>query len=267
MLGSIIKNKKIIDGHFLLTMKVPESFQTPMPGQFVMMREKGRMDPFLGRPFSIYTFERSNNKVIIGILYKVIGKGTVLLSKLKKGEPMEIFGPYGNAFDVSPNLKKVVFICGGIGIAPLTLLVSHYRKLVDEGNIKLICYYGATSADMLVGIEKIRELCSDIFISTNDGSAGYRGFVTEMFAEDIPLYDPVDSKIYACGPRLMLQRLSDLLAGNTLPCQISMEERMACGVGACLGCSIETQDRVGNSIYKRVCKDGPVFNIHDIAWR
>jgi dihydroorotate dehydrogenase electron transfer subunit len=266
MLGRILRNTKIIDGHFLLAIKLPGSFQAPMPGQFVMVREKGRLDPLLGRPFSIYNFERIDTTVIIEILYKVVGKETTLLSMLKKGVLLEIYGPYGNAFSVNTNLKKVVLICGGIGMAPLTFLASHYRSLKDAGNVGLICYVGAAGAAKLVGVARIKELCPDVFISTDDGSMGHHGFVTDIFSRDIASYDSQDTAIYACGPRPMMKRLSEMLALHVLPCQVSLEERMACGVGACLGCSIETRAEEGKREYKRVCKEGPVFDIHDIVW-
>lgn len=266
MLGRIIRNTKIIDGHFLLALKLPGSFQTPMPGQFVMVREKGRLDPLLGRPFSVYNFERVDNTGMIEILYKVVGKETTLLSMLKKGVLLEIYGPYGSAFNVTTNLKKVVLICGGIGIAPLTFLASHYRGLEHADDVELICYLGATEAAKLVGATRIKALCPDVFISTDNGSMGYHGFVTDIFARDIASYDSNNAAIYACGPRPMLKRLSEMLSIHLLSCQVSLEERMACGVGACLGCSIETQDREGRSAYRRVCKDGPVFDIHDIIW-
>jgi dihydroorotate dehydrogenase electron transfer subunit len=266
MLGRIIRNTKISGGHFLLSINLPESFQTPMPGQFVMVREKGRLDPLLGRPFSMYNFERIDNTVIIEILYKVVGKETSLLSLLNNDVILEIYGPYGSAFNVNTNVKKVVLICGGIGIAPLTFLASHYQRHKDTRSIELICYLGATGAAKLVGIERIKALCQDVFISTDDGSMGYNGFVTDMFSRNIASYDSKNATIYACGPRPMLKKLSEMISIHLLPCQVSLEERMACGVGACLGCSIETQDREGKNAYKRVCKDGPVFDIYDVIW-
>lgn len=266
MNGKIIKNMQICDDHFLLSANLPDSFPPPMPGQFVMVREKGRIDPLLGRPFSVYSFEMKKNVAIIGILYKVVGKGTLLLSKLRKGDPVEIFGPYGRAFDVSPEAKNMAFICGGIGVAPITFLMRQYKKLADVRNVRLICYYGAARAKDLVGIEQIKELCSHVHISTDDGSAGYEGFVTELFAKDISLYDTLNSQIFACGPRPMLLHLSNMLEDSSVPCQVLMEERMACGVGACLGCAVSTRQGTGKIAYKRVCTDGPVFNIKEIAW-
>jgi dihydroorotate dehydrogenase electron transfer subunit len=266
MLGKIIRNTKIIDGHFLLAVKLPQSFQTPMPGQFVMVREKGRLDPLLGRPFSVYTFARMENAVIVEILYKVVGKETSILSMLKRGVLLEIYGPYGSAFNITTNTKKVVLICGGIGIAPLTFLASHYWGLAT-GDIDVICYLGATGAAKLVDVARMEALCQGVFISTDDGSMGYHGTVTELFARDVTSYESSNAAIYACGPRPMLKKLSEMRVMRALPCQVSLEERMACGVGACLGCSIETYDREGKSTYRRVCKDGPVFDIRDIIWK
>ena len=266
MLGKILRNTKIIDGHFLLAVKLPQSFQTPMPGQFVMVREKGRLDPLLGRPFSVYTFERIENAVIVEILYKVVGKGTSVLSMLKKGVLLEIYGPYGSAFNININGKKVVLICGGIGIAPLTFLASHYWGLAT-GDIDVICYLGATGAAKLVGVARMEALCQGIFVSTDDGSMGYHGTVTDLFTRDITAYDSSNAAIYACGPRPMLKALSEMPLMRALPCQVSLEERMACGVGACLGCSIETYDRDGKGTYRRVCKEGPIFDIRDLVWK
>lgn len=266
MLGKIVRNTKIISGYYVLAVKMPQSFQTPIPGQFVMIREKGRLDPFLGRPFSVYTFERIGNAVIVEILYKVVGKGTSVLSMLKKGVLLEIYGPYGSAFNINTKGKKAVLICGGIGVAPLTFLASHYRGL-ETGDIDVICYLGATGETKLVGVERMEELCQSVFISTDDGSMGYHGTVTDLFARDVASYDSSNTVIYACGPRPMIKRLSEMLSIRALPCQVSLEERMACGVGACLGCSIEMYDREGRGKYRRVCKDGPVFDIHDIIWK
>jgi dihydroorotate dehydrogenase electron transfer subunit len=266
MNGTVVKNKEICAGHFLLSVKLAESFKTPMPGQFVMTREPGRIDPLLGRPFGVYHFERSENKATVEILYKVVGKGTLLLSRLREGDFVEVLGPYGRAFDVYPEAGRVVFICGGIGVAPITYLASHYRRRSGARNVKLVCYYGANTAENLVGIEKIKDIMSEVFISTDDGSAGFHGLITERFSEDISSCDPGSSKIYACGPRSMLKQLSELLAENSVSCQILMEERMACGVGACLGCTVLLNDVEGIGEHARACIDGPVFNIRDIRW-
>jgi dihydroorotate dehydrogenase electron transfer subunit len=266
MSGIIVKNEQISTGHFLLSVKLPESFNTPMPGQFVMLRERGRIDPLLGRPFGVYHFERSDNEATVEILYKVVGKGTLLLSRLREGDFVEVLGPYGRPFDVYPEAGRVVFICGGIGVAPITYLASHYRRLTEARGVELVCYYGASKAENLVGKEKIKDVCSEVLISTDDGSAGYKGLVTDKFAEDVSSYEPGTLKVYACGPRPMFKQLSELLAGHPAPCQVLMEERMACGVGACLGCTVLLKDVEGIGAHARACIDGPVFDIRDICW-
>ncbi|MGO9139514.1 MAG: dihydroorotate dehydrogenase electron transfer subunit [Syntrophales bacterium] len=266
MNGKIIKNDEISTGHFLLSVTLPESFQTPMPGQFVMMREPGRIDPLLGRPFGVYGFERSQDEVTVEILYKVVGKGTLLLSRLTEGDFLEVLGPYGRAFDIYREAEKVIFVCGGIGIAPITYLASHYERRADARDVELVCYYGASKAENLVGIEKIKKICSAVLISTDDGSVGFQGLITERFSADISSYDSGSAKIYACGPRSMLKQLSELLAGESVFCQILMEERMACGVGACLGCTVLLKGGEGKGEHARACIEGPVFNIGDIHW-
>jgi len=266
MHGKVLKNSQISTGHFLLSVKLPDAFQTPVPGQFVMVREKGRMDTLLGRPFSIYDIEQGKGAVIVEILYKVVGKGTTFLSMLKKGDLLEVFGPYGRGFEISPKVGKVVLVCGGIGVAPIAFLASNYKRLADISNVEMICYYGAKSTEYLIGLDEIKGYCSSVFISTDDGSTGYQAFVTELFANDISSYDLEDTRIYACGHRPMLKRLSELLSGKHLSCQVLIEERMACGVGACRGCAVKTNNMEKIGMYVRVCKDGPVFNIQDIAW-
>jgi dihydroorotate dehydrogenase electron transfer subunit len=266
MIGKILKNEQISTGHFLLKVKLPLSFKAPMPGQFIMTREPGRIDPLLGRPFGIYGFERLQDEVTVEILYKVVGKGTLLLSMLTEGDFIEVLGPYGRTFDIYPDAGKVVLICGGIGVAPITYLASHYRRLTNAKDVELICYYGASKAENLVGIEKIKKICSDVLISTDDGSRGFHGLITERFAADISSYDSGSAKIYACGPRSMLKQLAKLLTGKSVSCQILMEERMACGVGACLGCTVLLKDGEGRGAHARACMEGPVFNVGDIHW-
>ncbi len=266
MNGKILKNEEICTGHFLLKVRLPLTFKAPMPGQFIMAREPGRIDPLLGRPFGVYGFEGSQDEVTVEILYKVVGKGTLLLSRLTEGDFIEVLGPHGRAFDIDPDAGKVVFVCGGIGVAPITYLASHYRRLTKAKDVELICYYGASKAANLVGIEKLKKICSHVFISTDDGSHGFQGLITERFSADISSYDPGSAKIYACGPRSMLKELAELLVENSVFCQILIEERMACGLGACLGCTVLLKEGEGRGEHARACMEGPVFNIGDIHW-
>src|SRR3989304_309354 len=160
-----------------------------------------------------------------------------------------------------------------MGMAPLCFLAGHYRSLIRSDETakmampsRIICYIGAKTADSLSGLEKMEDRCDEIRISTDDGSQGYHGAVVDLFRKDLPFYNPDDARIYACGPVPMLKELSKILAGKGILCQVSMEERMACGLGACLGCAVSLRGSDGKITYKRGGKDGPVFNIQDVVW-
>lgn len=265
MSGKIISNREIAEGHFFMSFKISghfsaaeAPFQGTTPGQFVMLRVKGKDFPFLRRPMSIYSLYPSADDLIIELLYRVVGKGTFVISRSKPHDEIDILGPLGRGFDIFPNCKRVVLVAGGIGIAPLSFLGHHYRTNIANNPPQIICYVGAQRADLLVGLDRMGEICSDIRISTDDGSKGYHGLVTELFEHDIPLYNNSDSVVYSCGPFPMIKSLAETLRDQTIPCQVSVEERMACGVGACLGCAISVK-----SGYKKVCSDGPVFDIHE----
>ncbi|MCX5833188.1 MAG: dihydroorotate dehydrogenase electron transfer subunit, partial [Deltaproteobacteria bacterium] len=262
--GEILSNRELAEGHYLMNMVLPAAFPEAAPGQFVLVRAKDRALPFLGRPLGIYTQEKGKGESRIEILYRVAGRGTGVFALLKKGNPVEILGPLGQGFRLVRGRDRIVLIAGGIGIAPLAPLVRKLRKKLPAG-ATLDLYYGARRADLLVGLGAIRKTCSAIRIATDDGSRGFRGPVTDLFAGDLKQYPPERTVIYACGPHAMLKRMSELLARHPVPCQVSVEERMACGVGACLGCVIETEDT--GKPYKRVCKEGPVFDLNEIVWR
>jgi dihydroorotate dehydrogenase electron transfer subunit len=268
MSGKIIFNREIAKGHFLMSLKVSDHFSSAeapfrgvTPGQFVMLRVKGREFPFLGRPMSIYRLYPSANDLTVELLYRVVGKGTFVISQLKPDEDIDILGPLGRGFDIFPHCKRVVLVAGGIGIAPLSFLGHYYGTDTINKTPQIICYLGAQKEGLLVGLNRIGEICSDIKISTDDGSRGYHGLVTELFEQDISLYNSSDSVIYSCGPFPMIKRLAEILRERPFPCQVSVEERMACGVGACLGCAISVK-----SGYRKVCSDGPVFDIDEFIW-
>jgi len=265
--GRVIANRRLLKGHFLMSLKLPGSFKKPIPGQFLMVRIKGRNEPFLGRPFSVYSFAQDGRGVYVEILYKIVGKGTMCLSGQKKGALLEIHGPYGTPFDMDKYPRNVILVSGGIGVAPVTYLASQYRHYLPAApHLEMVCYHGVTGSRRLLGLERLKEFCSDVFISSDDGTVGYHGSVVEMFEKDVLSYNPEDTMIYACGPRPMLKKLAGLGEVPRFRCQALLEEHMACGLGACLGCAIRVRDGEGRGAYRRVCTDGPVFNIQDIEW-
>ena len=271
--ASVIMNCEAAERQFLMSLRAPACFPTPAPGQFVMIGVENGRDPLLRRPFSIHAFDRREDCAVVEIMYQIAGRGTKQLSRLLPDAEVSIMGPLGRGFAIVRDRKNVVIIAGGMGIAPLCFLAGHYRSLIrpDETaatamSSRIICYIGAKTAASLSGLEKMEDRCEEIKISTDDGSRGYHGAVVDLFRKDLPFYNPDDTRIYACGPVPMLKKLAEILAGKGILCQVSMEERMACGLGACLGCAVSLRGSDGNITYKRVCKDGPIFNIQDIVW-
>jgi dihydroorotate dehydrogenase electron transfer subunit len=264
-IGEIVKNEEIQEECFLMKVKLASSFENPLPGQFVMIRIAGLNDPFLSRPISIYSFSRGKNYCSMELLYRVVGKGTQILAGLIEGSQVEINGPLGNGFETKSVRKNMVFIAGGIGIAPLSLLTESLCRRASS-SVAMNIYLGFQDSAAVVGLDKLKKLCRNITVCTDDGTLGAKGFVTQIFQKDMKKFAPDDTSIYACGPKPMLKSLAGILNKNKFDCQVSLEERMACGTGACMGCAVAVKDKKGELAYKRVCSDGPVFNLTDIIW-
>jgi len=263
--GKVQFNHEVAPGHFIMSVGVPERFETPLPGQFVMVRMRNSMDPFLSRPLSVYSFERQRNGATLEFLYRIVGKGTACLSRLREGEGIDLLGPLGNGFHTPSSIDHAVLVAGGVGVAPLTYLACHYRRRISSF-LKITCYLGAKSAADIIGLERLQDFCSEVIVSTDDGSQGVCGVVTDALAWDARNRAGNAEFIYACGPRAMMKCLSEQIAEDDVPCQVSLEERMACGVGACLGCAVALRNRMGGLYHGRVCKDGPIFNIRRVNW-
>ncbi len=260
----IFSQREMIRGHFLMTLQVPISFRKSLPGQFVMIRMESDHGPFLSRPLSISSVYSKGNETFMELLYKVVGKGTKLFSRLKEGTALRAAGPLGKGFDLSPSSRKIILIAGGIGVVPLAFLAQRCRERFPDPDI--ICYLGAGEAGVIPGLERLEQVCSEVKISTDDGSRGYHGTVTELFRQDLGCYNGDDVRIYSCGPRSMLRSLQTLLQDQPIACQVSLEERMACGIGACLGCVVRTRGDDGEEKLVRACTEGPVFDIKRVIF-
>lgn len=231
ILGEIIENKEVATN--IYKMKVKGNF-TGQPGQFFMIRSWEGIEPFLSRPLSIFNLEKD----YIEFLYEDRGRGTNLMSKQKVGDFLSLLGPLGNRFNIEGD--KLAFVSGGIGIAPLVYLAK-------STNAKIDFYCGFR--DEIYELDFLKEFVDNIYITTDKGNYGIKGFVTDIIS-----YDSYD-QIVTCGPEIMMRKIASK-HDNTI---VSMENRMACGIGACMGCNIETTK--GN---KRVCKDGPVFHSKEV---
>lgn len=226
-------------GIYVMTL-VGDCSQVSAPGQFVNIKLDGF---YLRRPISIYSYDQN----FITIIFKVVGQGTKALAQAKKGDIFDVLMPLGNGFDISLCGDNPVLIGGGIGVPPLYGLAE---ALVNKGIVPRVIT-GFNKASDIILTEEFRALGIEPVLTTADGSAGIRGFVTDAMKE-------IDfDYVYACGPEAMLKAVYD----NTPDGQFSFEARMACGFGACMGCTCRT--KYG---YKRICKDGPVLYKEEIKW-
>jgi len=250
----ISDNKRITSNHYLLTLHPLQRIIKPQAGQFFMVSLGDCLDPLLRRPFSLYRWFGGDFQ----ILYRVVGKGTEILSRKRGGERIDILGPLGRGFPVD-ELKKerIILVAGGLGIAPIFALAEDVKKRAP------ILFYGAVSSDTLLCQDEIRSMGIKTFISTEDGTIGRKGVITDLLIEYLDRTSSFEDNpvIYSCGPVPMLKRVSDIIRRYRLQGFVSTEEKMACGIGACLGCIIKTKDG-----YRRVCKDGPVFLAEEIIW-
>jgi dihydroorotate dehydrogenase electron transfer subunit len=247
------ENEKLAQNLFLITLKPLEKIQKPEPGQFFMLSTDNGFDPLLKRPFSIHRWFGSD----LQLLYRVIGKATTILKGKKPGTSLELLGPLGNGFPAAGAKTRKVLVAGGIGIAPIFALAE---TLAAENPLVFI---GARNQTEVLCIDKLKSLGITPVISTDDGSLGKKGFVTGSLkgfftqkARRASLY-----RLYACGPRPMLKEMSRFMKRLNLRGYLSLEENMACGLGACLSCIVNTKRGV-----KRVCREGPVFKAEEIIW-
>jgi len=263
MLAEISENKEVASGYFRLVLHSPELARSVRPGQFFMMKVAENYDPLLRRPMGIYKVSSRENNPCVELLYQIVGKGTTVMSKMKKGEQADLLGPFGNGFSIPRKIKKAVFIAGGIGVAPLVMLAE---KMVNEiTDLKTYLFIGGKSKNDVLCLDDFEKLNSEICITTEDESLGNRGFVTFPLKKFITANAGVETSFFACGPFRMLKAVSELTIKNNISCQVSLDRRMACGFGVCLGCVVKVTSEK-NGPHKNACTDGPVFNAEDICW-
>lgn len=236
---------------YSFTISCPEVAAAACPGQFVHIRAKGYT---LRRPISICGIDKE--KGILRIVFEIRGEGTAEISKLNKGDLIDMLAPLGHGFTVDPSYNKVILIGGGIGTPPMLPLAKAYGD-------KAVAISGFRNASAVILQDDFRKTGAETILCTDDGSAGIHGFVTQPLKE-LAEKGGIDA-VYACGPMPMLKGVAAICRENGIFCQISLEERMACGIGACLGCACRTV-RNDEEYFAHVCKDGPVFNAEEVLW-
>ena len=273
------------------------------PGQFVMVKSSGSLDPFLPRAYSILRVQRpgrraGGGKTVVEILYKVIGKGTTALSQLTRGDRVDLLGPLGNGYRVPQSLTTALLVAGGIGVPPVVALAERLarsrftvhssrsaksgRRSSVVGRLKIVAFVGGKTRHDVLCVADLRKAGATLHVATEDGSLGHRGLVTDLLESFLRSSDNGErSSVFACGPHPMLHAVARITKRFGIPCQVSLEAEMGCGFGACMGCVIPTKrSAIGSqqsaqgpmadsgqpTAYKLCCKDGPVFDAQEIAW-
>lgn len=295
---AVVENRPLTSGHFLLSLHSPRQAQATRPGQFAMVRLLGRADVLLRRPMSIYNvappfpgpfparagagraapagpmpMEKAGGHrpppqpEIIQLLYKIVGRGTRLMAELKPGDQAGLIAPLGHGFFAEEYMRQaqaaeeVLHVAGGIGVAALLLPA---RELAHAG-LKQRLFFGGRTKDDLVGLEDFKPLVRQTVLATENGSRGHRGFVTQPLEDFLLRHRGRKYLLMVCGPWGMLQASVELAKKFQHPCLVSMENRMGCGLGVCLGCCIRVEG-TGHSAYQRVCTEGPVFWAEKVVW-
>lgn len=227
------------------------------PGQFLMVRVSDHAFPLLRRPLSIHARERN----ALEIFFKVTGQGTALLAQKKEGDRLDVLGPLGKGFDWNASIKgkPVLLIGGGRGIAPLYFLAHEIRA--SGARVKVL--YGAKCAADLPLWQKFEDAGLSTACSTDDGTAGFNGFVTALLQDEVMKNKP--AMLFACGPDPMMKRAAEIAAREKIPAQFSLESIMGCGFGACWGC-VRRIRKADNGAWRKICEDGPVFSGEEIIW-
>jgi len=256
--AAVIDNKEVALDHFLLTLHPTEKIKKPRPGTFFMVSVSSGLDPLLKRPISIHRWLGNDFQ----LLYRVVGKGTSLLSTKRAGEEIEVLGPLGNGFPARKKENRTILVAGGLGIAPVFALAEKlYRPAPAENPL---FFYGARTKKEVLCLDELKSIGIDPIISTDDGTYGKKGNILTVLKRYISrqALSADHYEIFACGPEPMLEALSKFAVNKNIPGHISLEQNMACGVGTCIGCVVNTKKG-----YKRVCKEGPVFKTGEIAWQ
>jgi dihydroorotate dehydrogenase electron transfer subunit len=271
---SVVENVPLARDTYRIRFDCPSLARRIVPGQFIMMRLAGVNDPLLGRPLVLYdvAVDAAGEPAAVDIVYLAVGKMTRRLAGLKTGAELEVWGPLGNGFPPLP-AQHLVMVAGGIGQTPFLALAREHlglrsygappRQVPRAGKVTLC--YGCRRGEYLAGLDDFRRAGVELRLSTDDGSAGQRGLVTDLIR---PLVEQstLPCRLVCCGPERMLAAAAAWAERLGVPCQVSLETPMACGIGICFSCVAKVRDDAGHWDYRRTCVEGPVFEAGDIEF-
>jgi dihydroorotate dehydrogenase electron transfer subunit len=265
----VLRNDRLARDTYLIRLAHPALARAIRPGQFLMVRLADSTDPLLGRPFALYDTALDDNGEphAVDVVYLVVGKMTRLLAGLRPGDRLDVWGPLGNGFPDLSGLGHVGLVAGGIGQTPF---LAHIRELLGTrgyggraprrqcGRVSL--YYGVRTGELAAGVEDFRTAGAEVHLASDDGSLGFRGYVTQLLEQHA-----LPQHLIGCGPEPMLHALAALARRHSVPCHVSLETPMACGVGICFSCVVKVKT-AGGWDYRRCCVEGPVFDAARVEW-
>ncbi len=263
----VLSNQEISPGYFRMRILAPGFGAMARPGQFIMFRVQMSLPPLLRRPFGIFRIgflppdcEGLPPREYVEILYKVVGRGTTIMKDLHEGDRVEVLGPLGKGFDPGDPEREKILVGGGIGLVPLYMLAG---ELIKASKVRLLM--GGRTRDDILAVTEFERLGVETYVSTDDGSLGEEGLVTQVLERKLTKYPKAD--VFACGPMPMIEAVQRICAARGVPLQVSLEALMACGVGACLGCVVKGVGHSDeNPRYLCSCKEGPVFRAEQLDW-
>jgi dihydroorotate dehydrogenase electron transfer subunit len=272
---SIVENIQLARDTYRLRIECPEIARRIVPGQFLMLRIAGLHDPLLARPLALYDtiLDESPFPRFVDVVYLTLGKMTRRLAQLAPSAEIDVWGPLGNGFP-SISTRHLMMIAGGIGQTPFLALGQEYlgsRKYgaparnIPRAERVTLCY-GVRTADLLAGLPDFRAAGFDVRVSSDDGSVGHHGFVTDLLSKLLDETRGEDRLVVCCGPEPMMEAVADLCAVNETRCLVSLETPMACGIGICFSCVARVRQDDGSWDWKRTCVEGPVFEAPRIVW-
>ena len=263
---AVLANEPIARDTYRLRLGDPATARSIRPGQFVMIRPKGGSDPLLGRPFALYDIIAGpdGEPSAFEVVYLVLGRGTKALERLKVGDEVSTWGPLGNGFGPSPTAGPVVFVAGGIGQTPFLALGRSWLG-APSPVASATMLYGVRSAEYAAGVADFEGAGIAVEMATDDGSLGHRGYVTDLLRARLGRGER-PGHVVGCGPPGMLASLAGVVAEHGISCDLSLENHMACGFGACFSCVAPIRQPDGSVDLRRVCVEGPIFSARDVSW-
>lgn len=251
----IVFNRPVTRETWIMGLRSPELAAVTKPGQFVMIRVRPGIDPLLRRPFSVCGIDEE----CFMVLYRVVGKGTEIMTTIQPGEKLPVLGPLGIGFSAPGEKDLPVLVGGGIGVAPLLFLAQ------SLGARKVEFMMGFRTIQEIIRLDDFEGPIQNVSLATDDGTEGHAGFVTDLLLTFLEEHKGRSLSLFACGPRPMLKKVAETAMKRGIPCQVSLESAMACGFGVCQGCAVKASAQ-GSATYHYVCQNGPVFSAESIDW-